>query len=185
MRTLRKVALFLAGMLVLILVTVFCWLYFYSREDLPDMSALQQYVPLSATRVSDPCHESSVAIPWEALGPNLRGAISASETNQNDPGVVRTIIRGFAGQENQGRRTAASSWYLSRTMCYPHWKNLKRELAEIRTAISWSDIIRVGSYSRCSPTTPLSALLGSEFSRLPSSTSIKIPANSAFLRRLF
>lgn len=134
MRLLRIVALSLAGIAVLIVTAGFCWLYFYSR-DLPDVTVLAQYAPMSATRVSDPCLGSSTAIPYEEIGANIRSAISAVETREDDPGVLRTTLEGFAGSESRPNRTIVASWYISRSLFCTPSKMLNRHLAEIRTAI--------------------------------------------------
>ena len=133
MRTLLRVLLFLGGTVLLVLLAGFCWLYFYSR-DLPDISSLAQYAPSTETRVSDSCIGTSIAIPYEAIGTNVRNAISASETNENDPGVLSTTFRGLVTEEPR-RRTTTASWYISRTMCRAPSRELRRQLAELRTAI--------------------------------------------------
>jgi len=139
MRTLLKVAPFLTGLVVLMLLSAFCWLYFYSR-DLPDISRLAPYAPTTETQVSDPCLEafssasSSVAIPYDAMDTSLRDAIGAVETSESDPGILRTIIRGLLTEQVQ-RSTTVASLYLSRSMCYPRATSLARQLKEIRTAI--------------------------------------------------
>ena len=136
MRRLFEVVLFLAGIVLLMLLAAFCWLYFYSG-DLPDISVLAQYAPTTVTRVSDPCLGSSVAIPYEAIGVNVRNAISAVETNEDDPGVLRTTVRGFLSEKPRERRTFIASSYMSRLMfCnVPKMKMLNWHLTNMRTAI--------------------------------------------------
>ena len=104
MRMLLKIAGFLAGSVLLCLLAVFCWLCFYSR-DLPDVSALAQYAPANVTQATDPCLGKSVAIPYEAIGANVRNAISAVETSEDDPGALRTTFEGFVRDEPRHRRT--------------------------------------------------------------------------------
>jgi len=133
MRTLLKIAGFLAGSVLLCLLAVFCWLCFYSR-DLPDVSALAQYAPANVTQATDPCLGSSIAVPYDALGANLRNAISAVETSEADPGVISTTFRGLLTEEPQ-QRTTIASWYISRTMCRAPSRELRRQFAELRTAI--------------------------------------------------
>src|SRR6266536_560313 len=110
MRTLLKIILFLAGTVILVLLVAFCWLYFYS-PDLPDVSVLAQFAPATATQVSDPCIGNAIAISYEAIGTSVRKAISAAETNERDPGVLRATFQGLASQELR-RRTAAASRYV-------------------------------------------------------------------------
>jgi len=87
MRTLLKIILFLAGTVLVVLLAAFCWLCFYSR-DLPDLTALAQFAPSTSTRASDPCGGESTAIPYDAIGDNLRNALSAAEASENDPGAL-------------------------------------------------------------------------------------------------
>jgi len=86
-------------------------------------------------QVSDPCLGSSVAIPYEAIGENLRNAISAAETRQDDPGVLRVTLEGLVRDEPRHRKTAVASWYVSRTMFCTPSKMLNRQFSVIRTAI--------------------------------------------------
>jgi penicillin-binding protein 1A len=129
MRTLLKVALFLAGTVVLVLVTAFCWLYFYSR-DLPDMGALAQFAPATETQVSDPCLGKYIAVPYEAIGANLRKAISAVEVKEDDPSSLKAELRD--GNELHRRTLSAA---ISFTMFCSPSKRLRRALAETRLAI--------------------------------------------------
>lgn len=92
MRWLVRFVLLVAGTAVLVLVAGFCWPYFYSR-DLPDITALAQYAPTTVTQVSDRCLGASVAVPFEAIGGNLRDAIRAVEANEGDPGVFSEMFR--------------------------------------------------------------------------------------------
>ena len=133
MRWLLRIALFLAGTVLLVLVVGFCWLYFYSR-DLPDITVLAQYAPVTAAKVTDPCLSPSiavpsVAIPYGAIGENVRHAISAVEVREDDPGVLGAELW-KAGQFH--RRTLSEA--VSTLACYAPSRALKRRLAEIRTA---------------------------------------------------
>jgi penicillin-binding protein 1A len=136
MRWLVRSALFIGGTILLVPVLGFCWLYFYTR-DLPDISRLAQYAPTTSTQVSDPCIGNSTAIPYESIGANVRNAISAVETSETDPGVLRSNFHVHTENTAVKRRTVIASVYLSRTMCtmcYPPSSQLQRELAELRTA---------------------------------------------------
>ncbi len=133
MRTLLKVALFLAGTVVLVLVTTFCWLYFYSR-DLPEISALAQYAPATVTQVTDPCLGRSVAVPYDGIGENLRNAIRAAEANGNDLSVLSELFQGNFRDKPPLHRVSLPV-VVSRTLfCLPS-KMLKRHFDELRTAI--------------------------------------------------
>ncbi len=94
---------------MVLIVAAAWWFFFYSR-DLPDIARLAQFAPASNTSVSDPCLGTpSVAIPYEAMGGNLRNALSASE--------VRPALQ------------------ISRTMfCAATFRTVHRELAEMRTS---------------------------------------------------
>src|SRR6185437_11380126 len=100
MRWLLRIVLLLGGTVLLVLVAGFCWLYFYTR-DLPDISRLAQYAPTTVTQASDPCLGPSTAVPYEAIGANVRSAITAVEVTENKQGILRQTLRGFFGSELQ------------------------------------------------------------------------------------
>src|ERR1043166_9269515 len=119
-RTLLKIFLFLDSTVVLILIAAFCWLYFYSR-DLPDIGSLAQYAPANVTQVKDPCLGPSTAVPYEAIGTNVRNAISAVEVKEDDAGVLKAELF------NRGalhRKTLAVA--VSGTICYSPQRTLER-----------------------------------------------------------
>ena len=107
MRTLLKVLFGLVSAVVILIVAAVSWFFLYSG-DLPDIARLSQFAPAANTSVSDPClPAASVAIPYEAIGENLRNALSAVE--------VRLPLQ------------------ISRTMFCAPSKMLSRRLDEIRT----------------------------------------------------
>lgn len=107
------------GISVAIVVLLGCiltsWFFLYSA-DLPDIGGLRRYAPQQATRVPDSCSRGeSVAIPYEAIGYNLRAALSSAEAN---------VRPGQAGLSMQIARN---------TYCEPS-KMLERNLKEWRIA---------------------------------------------------
>jgi len=105
------------GLLVLVVGIAFFWFNFYSG-GLPDMKALGLYTPAQANRVSDPCLGESTAIPYDAIGDNLRAALNAAEGNASAERQHQTSI----------------SIQISRSMFCAPSKTLPRELNEARTA---------------------------------------------------
>lgn len=87
------------------------------------------------TQVSDPGLGSSVAIPYEAMGTNVRNAISAVETNEDDPGVMKDSYNNLFRRDFSGKRTLSASIYIARSLCYPTTKPLNQNLVELRTAL--------------------------------------------------
>jgi len=134
MRWLLRIVLLLGGTVLLVLVAGFCWLYFYTR-DLPDISRLAQYAPTTVTQASDPCLGPSTAVPYEAIGANVRSAITAVEVTENEQGILRQTLRGFFGSELQHHGNAGASWIIGRTMFCAASNRLSRRLAEFRTGI--------------------------------------------------
>jgi penicillin-binding protein 1A len=134
MHTLLRIILFLAGGVILVVLAAFCWLYFYSR-DLPDVRALAQFAPTTTMQVSDSCMGSTVAIPYNAIGTKIHNAITAVETSERDPGVLKMTFQALVSEDLQRSRTVVASWYVSRTLCYQRSTNLQRQVYEIRTAI--------------------------------------------------
>lgn len=89
--------------------------FFYSA-DLPDLGALRRYAPRQATRVSAPCSRAeSIAIPYNAIGYNLRAALTSAEAK------VRPDQAGLSTQ------------IARMTFCEPS-RMLERDLKEARMA---------------------------------------------------
>jgi penicillin-binding protein 1A len=132
MRALMRILVACIGIIALVLGVGFAWMFLYSR-DLPDVRALAQFAPGSVTQVSDPClRTTSVAIPFDSIGDNLRAALRAVEVREDDPGALVQTYRGFTGQTKLPRATL--SLQISRTMFCSPSKSLNRELEELRTA---------------------------------------------------
>ena len=135
MRWLVRFVLVGTGTAILVILVGFCWLYFYSR-DLPDINALAQYAPATEIQVSDGCIGNgtvpSTAISYEAIGLNLRNAISAVEVRETDPGVLNAEL--FKARELH-RRTLSEA--ISQTLCYGPATASRRQLTELRTAIQF------------------------------------------------
>ncbi len=133
MRVLLKTCLIGLGAMALALIVGFSWLSFDAR-GLPDAQALAQFAPATVEQVSDPCLKTtSVAIPYDSIGANLRSALSAAEASEDDPGVLTETYRGFT--HNGGRHRATLSWYISRTIFCGPSRTLNRQLDELRTAV--------------------------------------------------
>jgi hypothetical protein len=89
MRTLLKIFLFAVAAVALAIAGGLLGFFYYSR-DLPDTSILAQFAPRSVVQVSIPCHEgSSVAIPYDSIGGNLRQALNAAGIGEDDPACSR------------------------------------------------------------------------------------------------
>jgi penicillin-binding protein 1A len=131
MRTLIKLAVTCIATLVLLLAIGVLWFYYYSH-DLPDIGALSRYAPATVAQVSDGCLGQSVAIPYDSIGRNLRGALNAAEVREDDPGVLTTTYQGFTGENRLHRAT--SSFQIARTMFCAPSKQLHRQVDELRTA---------------------------------------------------
>ena len=130
MRLMTRVLLLGLGVVALSIVGGALWIFVYSR-DLPDMSTLTVFAPPQAAHVSDPClPAASVAIPYESIGVNLRGALSAVEAREDDPSVLAEMYRGFTDHKAH----ATLSMQISRSMFCAPAKNLTRQAEEIRMA---------------------------------------------------
>src|SRR5579872_5080190 len=92
----------------------FAWFFLYSG-DLPGIGGLRRYAPNQVTRVSDPCLGESAAVPYDAIGENLRAALTSAEAN-----------------ERPGRATLRMQ--ISRTLFCAPSKLLTRQLKEWRVA---------------------------------------------------
>ena len=131
MRSLLKIVAFLTGIVVVVLLAAFCWLYFYSR-DLPDISALAQYAPASMNQVSGLCLWPSIAVSYEGIGNNLRDAIRSVEANENDPGALSELVQPIF--RDKPVRVSLPVAVGRGLFCSPS-KELRRHFDELRTAI--------------------------------------------------
>jgi hypothetical protein len=123
MRTFLKILFGFVTAVVISIVAAVSWFFFHSG-DLPDVGPLAQFAPATITSVSDPClPTASLAISYEAIGGNLRNALSAVEVRLPDQIKI------------------------SRTMFCTPSKTLNRQLEEIRTA---AQLKRHFSRSSCS-----------------------------------
>jgi len=120
------------GAIALVPIVGLAWLYFDSR-GLPDANSLDGFEPAATTQVTDPCQKStSVAIPYESIGDNMRAALQAAEAGEEGPGVLVGTVEGVSSL-NRPRSTL--SIHISRTMfCAPD-RPLHRNLNEIRFAV--------------------------------------------------
>src|ERR1700758_1695010 len=131
MRASLRILGVLFSLVVLLIGAGVTWLFFYSA-DLPDMNALAQFAPTSVTRVSDPClQEASIAIPYEAIGNNLREALSATEVSEGDQESRSDTYRELTGQTSH---RATLTLQISRSMFCTPSKALNRQMKELRTA---------------------------------------------------
>lgn len=131
MRASLRILGVLFSLVVLLIGAGVTWLFFYSA-DLPDMNALAQFAPTSVTRVSDPClQEASIAIPYEAIGNNLREALRATEVSEGDQEGPSDTYRELTGQTSH---RATLTLQISRSMFCAPSKALNRQVKELRTA---------------------------------------------------
>ena len=88
MRVFLKICLIALGVVALVPIMAFAWVFFDS-EGLPDVQSLAQFSPSTLTQVSDPCLRTAmpgaVAVPYDSIGSNLREALSVAE-------LVKTIL---------------------------------------------------------------------------------------------
>jgi penicillin-binding protein 1A len=108
------------------------WLFFYSR-DLPDFSTIAQCSPVATTNVSDPCLKINVvAIPYEAIGTNLRAALEAVEASEEGPSTYLNMTQALSDMRD--KRTTLSTQVARSMFCSPE-RSLVRHEKELRTAL--------------------------------------------------
>jgi len=132
MRVLLRVVLTVFGMLALAFFLCLYWVFFYSR-DLPDLDALAKFSPSATSTVIDNCYSAPIiAIPYDAIGPNLRGALKAVEASETGPTAYQQIARELSDvRETSG---ALSVKVAGTVFCSPQ-KSLVRQEKELRTAV--------------------------------------------------
>jgi len=132
MRVLVRGVLAVLGVSLVAIVVFFCWAFFYSR-DLPDFGTVAQFSPAAAMNLHDPCVKTAViAIPYDAIGVNLRAALDAVEGSENGPTAYEEASRALS--DVRETRLALST-QIARTMfCSPE-KAIARHVKELRTAM--------------------------------------------------
>ena len=132
MGRLLKTCLFCFGAIALVPIVGLAWLYFDSR-GLPNADSLGRFAPVAMTQVTEPCQKStSIAIPYESIGDNMRATLQAADAPEDGHGVLINLVEGLS---NLRHPHATLSMHISRTMCYAPSRNLIRELNEIRVAV--------------------------------------------------
>ena len=119
--------------MALFLTVVLGWLFF-DTQGLPNIQSLAQFAPGEKTQVTDPCLEApSVAVPYELIGGNLRSALEAAETPEDDPGAAAATFRAFA--ERRGPGSVSLSMRIARTSSCGPAREPDRRIREIRFAV--------------------------------------------------
>jgi membrane carboxypeptidase/penicillin-binding protein len=136
MRVLLRVCVAGIGVVLLVPISAFAWLYFDSR-GLPSPESLAQFAPQSVTTVSDPCLKSAqpfVAIPYDSVGTNMRAALSAAEASEDDPGILNGYYRAFMQEEHS---KGSLSYLVQRSMfCQPYpGRTINHQLDSLRMSI--------------------------------------------------
>jgi membrane carboxypeptidase/penicillin-binding protein len=114
MRTLYKISLSMAALVLLALATVCGWLFFYTG-DLPDTKHLFQFAPSAQFTVLDSCLASpSMAIPFDRIGKTMQDALAAAESPTSFPHqIARSLMCNHTG--GMGRYHVNSlrlSWHI-------------------------------------------------------------------------
>jgi membrane peptidoglycan carboxypeptidase len=133
MRRTLEIGVTCFGGMTFALIIGLAWVVFDSR-GLPDMQSLAQFAPAGKGPVTDPCfNASSIAIPYDRIGNNMRSALGAAETSEDGPGVAIATYRAFI--QPPGSNSVSLSMRIARTAsCYPA-RQLDREMDEIRLAV--------------------------------------------------
>lgn len=132
MRLLVRGVLALLAVSGLVIGVCLYWLFFYSR-DLPNFGTIPQFSPIAVTNVADPCVKTNiVAIPYEAIGANLRAALKAVEASEEGPTAYQETIRALS--DVRDTRTALSTQVARTIFCSPE-RSLVRHEKELRIAL--------------------------------------------------
>jgi len=77
-------------------VAALAWLFFYSR-GLPDLESLARFAPQQPATLADSCLDSPmiVALSFNSIGTRLRQALSVDEGNEDDPGLLMSLLDGL------------------------------------------------------------------------------------------
>ena len=130
--TLLKLLLACAGIAIVLFGGMIGWFFFYSR-DLPDVHSLARFAPTTAAPVSDKClPNATVAIPYDAIGANLRSALNAVGVKEAGPTFLAATYEAFIRDDHLHRATLSQQ--VSQTLFCTPSRELRRHLEEIRTA---------------------------------------------------
>lgn len=116
MRTLYKISLSLAGLVLMALAAVCSWLFIYTG-DLPDIGHLAQFAPSAQSSISDSCLATpSLAIPFDRIGKSLQDALAVAESPQLFPDqIARSLMCGHTGGMGKYHLNSLRlSWHIRR-----------------------------------------------------------------------
>lgn len=132
MRLLVRGVLTVLAVSAIVIAGCFYWLFFY-LGDLPDFGTIALFSPAVTKNVSSPCIKTNVvAIPYEAIGTNLRAALEAVEGGEKGPTAYQETIRALSDVRDTRR---ALSTQVARIMfCSPE-RSLVRHEKELRAAL--------------------------------------------------
>lgn len=96
MRLFWTISLAIGSVVALVAIAAIAWLFLYPR-GIPDPQSLARFAPKRSAAVSDSCLPGGgvVALPFEALGTNMRRALGVAEGNESDPGILIAYYRGL------------------------------------------------------------------------------------------
>jgi len=116
MGLLYKMLLAVAGLALLLVVALCCWLFFYTR-DLPDFDHLSQFAPKAPSVVSDACFADPLtSVPFELMGKPIKDALGAAEpTRLLSDQIARSLMCNHSGGMGKYHlNTIRLSWHIRR-----------------------------------------------------------------------
>ncbi len=135
MRLFLKILGAIVAVILLIPLALLAWVYFYTGS-LPDVTALQAFVPSERTQAALPYCESSVsstAIPAYEMA-RFRDALIAAEGDPKDMAALRDTVRTFVIEEHPRPRAQYSARLASQLNC-PGSRLIEHQIKRVRTAI--------------------------------------------------
>src|SRR3954470_6506776 len=130
MKMLVRIVAILSGVVLLLLATIFGWLYLYTG-DLPRVSTLDQYAPLTKSEIRTGAGSVAHVVPADQLGKYLPSAVLAAEGQPDPRGPIRVALASLV--RDTAPRGQMYSWQIARDMV-PPGRALRSQTSELRLA---------------------------------------------------
>jgi len=130
MKLLRRVVAILAGLALLVIASIFGWLYLYTA-DLPAVAMLDPYAPSAPAEIRTGTDTFTHVVPANQLGTYLPSALRAAEGQPDARGPIRAAFIDLLG--GAPSHDQMYSWQIARDFAQ-QGDNLRRQIDRIRLA---------------------------------------------------
>jgi penicillin-binding protein 1A len=130
MRVLRRIVAVIAGLALLVVPSIFGWLYLYTA-DLPSVATLDQYEPSAPAEIRTETGSVTHVVPTNQFGSYLPGALLGAEGQPDPRGPIRAAFSDLLRETPP--KGQMYSWQIARSLVHNE-RSLPRQIDEIRVA---------------------------------------------------